>query len=97
MGDLAFDVADLAEHISARLRGLRDPEAIVAGFELSPAQRERVEAYRIALATFWLLMILPGSPGHALNPEGSAELQAGHLVDLLGRDRSPTSETIRGG
>jgi hypothetical protein len=38
------------------------------------------------LATFWLLMILPGSPGHAVNPEGSAELQAGHLVDLLDRD-----------
>ena len=38
VGDLAFEVADLAEHISARLRGLRDPEAIVAGFELSPAR-----------------------------------------------------------
>ncbi len=24
--------------------------------------------------------------GHAVNPEGSAELQAGHLVDLLDRD-----------
>ena len=96
MGDLAFEVADLVEHISARLRGLRDPEAIVAGFELSPAQLERVEAYRIVLASFWLLMILPGSPGHACNPEGSAELQAVHLVQLLGRDRSPTSGTIRG-
>ena len=45
-----------------------------------------MEAYRIVLATFWLLMILPGSPGHALNPEGSAERQAGHLIDLLDRD-----------
>ncbi len=85
VGDLAFEVADLVEHISSRLRGLRDPEAVIAGFELSPARLERVEAYRIVLATFWLLMVLPGNPGHGLNPEGSAELQAVHLLDLLGR------------
>ena len=42
-------------------------------------------AYRIVLATFWLLMLLPGKPGHGLNPEGSAALQAVHLLDLLGR------------
>jgi aminoglycoside phosphotransferase (APT) family kinase protein len=85
VGDLAFEVADLVEHISSRLRGLRDPEAVIAGFELSPARRERVEAYRIVLATFWLLMLLPGNPGHGLNPEGSAGLQGMHLLDLLGR------------
>ena len=30
VGDLAFEVADLAEHISSRLHGLRDPEAVIA-------------------------------------------------------------------
>lgn len=85
VGDLAFEVADLVEHISSRLRGLRDPEAVIAGFELSPGQLQRVEAYRIVLATFWLLVILPGNPGHGLNPEGSAGIQAIHLLDLLGR------------
>ncbi|MCD4536544.1 aminoglycoside phosphotransferase family protein [Nocardioides sp. cx-169] len=85
VGDLAFEVADLAEHISARLRGLRDPEAVVAAFDLSPAQRARAEAYRIVLATFWLLMLRPGNRGHRLNPEGSDRDQAEHLLDLLGR------------
>jgi aminoglycoside phosphotransferase (APT) family kinase protein len=85
VGDLAFEVADLAEHISSRLRGLRDPEALIAAFHLSPARLERVQAYRIALATFWLLMVLPGNPGHGLNPEGSDGLQAAHLLDLLGQ------------
>jgi aminoglycoside phosphotransferase (APT) family kinase protein len=85
VGDLAFEVADLVEHISSRLGGVRDPEAVIAGFELSPAQLERVAAYRIVLATFWLLMLLPGNTGHDLNPEGSAALQAVHLLDLLGR------------
>jgi len=83
-GDLAFEVADLVEHISARLRGLRDPDALVAGFGLTPGQRDRVTAYRIVLATFWLLVLLPGNPGHDRNPAGSAGLQARHLLGLLG-------------
>jgi aminoglycoside phosphotransferase (APT) family kinase protein len=85
VGDLAFEVADLAEHISARLDGLRDPEAVIAGFNLTPDRLARVQAYRIVLATFWLLMLLPGNPGHDLNPEGSDALQAVHLLDLLDR------------
>lgn len=83
VGDLAFEVADLVEHISSRLRGLRDPEAVISGFELNAGQLERVEEYRIVLATFWLLTVLPGNPGHDLNPEGGDRLQAAHLVDLL--------------
>ncbi|MCD4525462.1 aminoglycoside phosphotransferase family protein [Nocardioides sp. cx-173] len=86
VGDLAFEVADLAEHISARLLGLRDPESVVAAFDLSPAQRERAAAYRIVLATFWLLGLLPGNRGHGLNAEGSDRRQAAHLLDLLGRE-----------
>jgi aminoglycoside phosphotransferase (APT) family kinase protein len=85
VGDLAFEVADLAEHISSRLRGLRDPEAVIAGFDLGSAQLRRVEAYRIVLATSWLLMLLPGNPGHDRNPQGSARLQALHLLGLLSR------------
>jgi hypothetical protein len=88
VGDLAFEVADLAEHVSARLPGLRDPEAVVAGFDLDPERLERVRAYRLVLATFWLLMLLPGNPGHPRNPEGSATRQAVHLLDLLGRTPS---------
>jgi aminoglycoside phosphotransferase (APT) family kinase protein len=84
VGDLAFEVADLVEHISSRLRGLRDPESLIAGFDLSPVRTERVASYRIVLATFWLLMLLPGNPGHGLNPDGSDARQAVHLLELLG-------------
>lgn len=89
VGDLAFEVADLVEHISSRLRGLRDPKAVITGFDLSAAQLARVEHYRVVLATFWLLMILPGNPGHRRNPAGSDQMQAAHLLNLLGR-QSPT-------
>ena len=56
---------------------------LIAGLDLDPTQLERVEAYRILRATFWLLMVLPSNPGHNLNPEGSAALQAAHVLDLL--------------
>lgn len=39
VGELAFELADLVEHISARLRGLRDPEAVIGGFERQPRPR----------------------------------------------------------
>lgn len=85
VGDLAFEVADLVEHASSRLRGLLDPATVIAGFDLTEAQLARVDAYRIVLAGFWLLMLLPGSPGHDINPPGSAELQARHLLSRLAR------------
>jgi aminoglycoside phosphotransferase (APT) family kinase protein len=85
VGDLSFEVADLVEHISSRLPGLTDPEAVIGGFTLDRDRLERVAAYRIMLATFWLLMLLPGNPGHERNPAGSAEVQAAHLLDLLSR------------
>lgn len=83
IGDRSFEVADLVEHVSSRLRGLLAPEVVLAAFYLSPQQRSRVEGYRRLLATFWLLMLLPGSPGHGRNPVGSAERQAEHLLALL--------------
>jgi aminoglycoside phosphotransferase (APT) family kinase protein len=85
VGDLAFEVADLAEHISSRLHGIRDPAALIAGFDLDDVQRRRVQDYRVVLATFWLLQLLPGNRAADRNPEGSASVQAVHLLELLGQ------------
>lgn len=82
-GDLAFEVADLVEHASSRLRGLLDPDAVLSRFELTGPQLERVFHYRIVLATFWTLMLLPGNPGHHRNPPDSLVHQATHLRELL--------------
>jgi aminoglycoside phosphotransferase (APT) family kinase protein len=84
-GDLAFEVADLVEHVSSRLRGFLDPDIVISAFDLTGAQLQRVADYRVVLATFWTLMLLPGNPGHDRNPSGSLERQATHLQDLLGR------------
>lgn len=82
--DRALEVADLLEHVSASLRGLVDEEALVAALGLSVAQRRRLVSGRRLFATFWLLMLLPGNPGHARNPPGSLEHQAARVRTLLG-------------
>jgi len=43
-----------------------------------------IRAYRRLLATFWLLMLLPGSPSHRRNPPGTLQRQASRLLELLG-------------
>ncbi len=85
VGDLAFEVADLVEHASSRLRSLFDPEEVIGGFSLTAAQLVRVDAYRIVLAAFWLLELLPGNPGHERNPPGSTERQAEYLLTRIAR------------
>lgn len=85
VGDHALEVADLVEHASSPPLGLFDPEPVIAGFEVTATQLARVEAYRIVLAAFWLLMMLAGNPGYELNPPGSTERQAEYLLSLLSR------------
>jgi len=83
VSDRAYELADLLEHVSGSLRGLVDPAALTAALGLSAAQRARLLTGRRLFATFWLLMLLPGNPGHARNPTGSLDLQAERLQGLL--------------
>lgn len=81
--DPAYEVADLLEHVSAWLPGLVDPVDLVALLGLTAEQRSRVAGFRRMFAVFWLLMLLPGGPGHDRNPPGSLERQAERLLSLL--------------
>ena len=81
--DLAYEVADVVEHASSRLGRLLDVDALVAALGLEPAQLARLAAYRRLLATFWLVMLLPGNRGFERNPAGSTEDQARHVLALL--------------
>jgi hypothetical protein len=38
---------------------------------------------RYLWAMFWLHLLLPGGPSARRNPPGTADLQAGRLLDLL--------------
>ncbi len=81
--DRAFEVADAAEHVSMWLAEGMDAEAFLARFDLSPAEHVRLNGFRRLFGLFWLLMLLPESPGHRRNPPGSLERQADRLLALL--------------
>jgi Ser/Thr protein kinase RdoA (MazF antagonist) len=83
VSDLAYELADVVEHASTRLRGLLDVDRFLAAFELGPVQRDRVREDRRLMACFWLLMLLPGNRGFARNAAGSTEDQARHLLTML--------------
>jgi aminoglycoside phosphotransferase (APT) family kinase protein len=83
VSDPAYEVADLVEHVSVWLPGLISPGDLVAALEFSQAQRERLLRFRRLMSIFWLLMLLPGNPGHARNPPGTVDRQAARVLELL--------------
>lgn len=82
--DIAYEVADLVEHVSAWPGGLVTVGALTPYLRLTYHQTQRLVVCRRMFAIFWLLMLLPGSPGHLRNPAGTVERQAQRVVDLIG-------------
>lgn len=76
-------MADLLEHPSVRLPGLISAGDLVGALGLLGTSMPRLRGFRRLMAIYWLLMLLPGSPGHDRNPAGSLEDQAGHVLRLL--------------
>ncbi len=83
LSDPAYELADHVEHIAGRLSGVFDRDALVDAVGLSPAERDRMRAYRPLWAAFWLAMLLPGNGGFRRNPPGTTEAQAAHLLAVL--------------
>lgn len=83
VSDLAYELADVIEHASARLERRLDIPTLLSSLNLSAEQRHRLGRYRCVFACFWLTMLLPGSPGWRRNPPGSTEDQARHVLKLL--------------
>lgn len=84
VSDLTFEVADLVEHASSRLRRALDVDLLVEALQLTAAQQPRLQEHRALFACFWLAMLLPGGRGFHRNPPGSTEDQAAHVLQLLG-------------
>lgn len=83
VSDPAYEVADLVEHVTVTLRDLVAVDELVAVLRFTPEQEARLLSFRRMFAVFWLLMLLPGNPAHARNPEGSLEQQARRVLALL--------------
>lgn len=84
VSDLTHEVADLVEHVSSRLEGRLDVEALLVELALTPAQTQRLAEHRRHFACFWLAMLLPGRPAAHRNPPGALADQAEHVLTLLG-------------
>jgi hypothetical protein len=82
--DRAFELAEVAEHISTRTEGTFDAATLIAAFDLSASETARLRDFRRLFAYSWMIMLGPGGPFHARNPHGTLERQAIHLLDLLG-------------
>lgn len=64
--------------------GVMDAEELISQLDLESGQRIRLHRMRRLFATFWLYMLLPGSPAHHRNPPGSVERQAERVLGLMG-------------
>ncbi|MFG2563056.1 phosphotransferase family protein [Streptomyces sp. NPDC048496] len=82
--DRAFELAELAEHPSGWVDSTLDVAALLGHFPLGVEEVVRLTELRRLLALLWLVMLLPGRPGHARNPAGTVERQAVRLLALLG-------------
>jgi Ser/Thr protein kinase RdoA (MazF antagonist) len=80
LSDRAFELAVLVEHISAWLgAGLRGDQ-FAAAFDLTHAERARLERCRRLAALHWLLLLRPGGAASDRNAPGTLRLQAERLL-----------------
>lgn len=64
------------------LRTWADP-AFLDRFDLSPAEAARLRECRRPLALVWLFLLAADGPDHPRNPPGTADRQAGRVLELL--------------
>ncbi|MFG1878004.1 aminoglycoside phosphotransferase family protein [Sphaerisporangium sp. NPDC049003] len=80
--DRAFELAEVAEHIS-HVDDALDAHQLLAGIDLTPRETERVRDFRRLLALGWFLMLGPDGPATPRNPAGTLERQAARVLHLL--------------
>jgi Phosphotransferase enzyme family len=56
--DRVFELAEIAEHISARVSGIDITSSLLSHFELTAAEVVRLRECRRLIATYWLLTLL---------------------------------------
>lgn len=81
-GDRPCELAELVEHISARTTSDQVWDAFLSRCELDASERRRLARFRRLLAIMWLLLLLPGQPGHHRNPPGTLRRQAERVLGL---------------
>ena len=83
LSDRAFELAEITEHVGSWVDYPLDVSAFLDRFDLSPAEAARLRECRRLLALVWLFLLASDDPEDPRNPPGTAERQAGRLLDLL--------------
>ncbi len=81
--DRAFELAEITEHVAGWVEQPLDIAAFLGHFDLTAAESNRLTECRRLLALVWLFLLAFDDPDTPRNPPGSAERQAGRLLDLL--------------
>ncbi|MFI1203945.1 aminoglycoside phosphotransferase family protein [Streptomyces sp. NPDC020883] len=81
--DRAYELAEIVEHISARVPRPFDTAAFLRRFPLTPAESARLRDCRTLLALVWLCLLAADDPARPRNPPGTAEQQARRLLRRL--------------
>ncbi|WP_079060006.1 phosphotransferase family protein [Streptomyces bungoensis] len=81
--DRAFELAEITEHVGSWVDGPLDVPAFLDRFDLSPVEAARLRECRRLVALVWLFLLAADDPDHPGNPPGTAERQAGRVLDLL--------------
>ncbi|WP_030266912.1 phosphotransferase [Streptomyces sp. NRRL B-24484] len=82
--DRAYELAEVVEHVSARVDSDLDVPSFLGRFDLTAPEERRLRESRRLLALLWLLILALEDPARARNPAGTAERQADRLLTLLG-------------
>lgn len=82
--DRAFELAEITEHVGAWVEHPLDVPLFLRHFGLTAEESARLVRCRRLLALVWLFLLAFDAAGTPRNPPGTAERQAGRLLDLLG-------------
>jgi Ser/Thr protein kinase RdoA (MazF antagonist) len=81
--DRAFELAEITEHVGCWVERPLDVSGFLGRFDLSRAEAARLGECRRLLALVWLFLLASDDSENPRNPPGTAERQAGRLLDLL--------------
>ena len=82
--DRAYELADIAEHVSLWVDSEFDIARFLGLFDLDAAEARRLRECRRLFSLLWLLVLALEDPSSPRNPAGTAERQAERLLALLG-------------
>ncbi|MEE1791108.1 aminoglycoside phosphotransferase [Streptomyces sp. BE308] len=83
LSDRPFELAEITEHVAARVGPPLAAETFLSLFDLNTAERARLSECRKLLALVWLFLLSFGDPQPPRNPPGTTERQAARLHNLL--------------